>query len=407
LSPPTVVSSVLFCQNTTTNGQAQSSPIQAPPTQAEPRNTPERENALQLYHAGKFVAAMPLLEKLSADNPSDVVVKEAWAYSIGEYAATLNDPELRKKSRMRARTIALEAKKLGDNSQLLQVMLDMPEDGSEPTFSSRKDVDEVMKAAEADFARGDLDKARDGYLHALLLDPNNYDAALFIGDSYFKQHVNGSAGEWFARAIQIDPNRETAYRYWGDALVDLNQPAEARAKFIQAVVAEPYNRRSWMGLNSWAQHAKVQFNWVKLQDKSKVSIGEKGATITLDSAAQKDDPIAVAGWMTYAAVRLTWQQKKFKEVFPAQPTYRRTLSEEVDALHSMVIFLSRPENISKLNSSLAVLVKIDQAGFIEPFALLNRVNNDIAQDYAGYRTANREKIYGYLDQIVVPKAPAQ
>jgi hypothetical protein len=28
-----------------------------------------------------------------------------------------------------------------------------------------------MKAAEADFARGNLDKARDGYLHVLMLGP--------------------------------------------------------------------------------------------------------------------------------------------------------------------------------------------------------------------------------------------
>jgi hypothetical protein len=37
-----------------------------------------------------------------------------------------------------------------------------------------------MKAAEADFARGNLDKARDGYLHVLMLDPNNYAAAVFM-----------------------------------------------------------------------------------------------------------------------------------------------------------------------------------------------------------------------------------
>ena len=74
-------------------------------------------------------------------------------------------------------------------------------------------------SAEADFSRGELDKAREGYMRALLLDPNNYSAGLFTGDVLFNQHAYGDAGEWFARAIQIDPNRETAYRYWGDVLV--------------------------------------------------------------------------------------------------------------------------------------------------------------------------------------------
>jgi len=53
------------------------------------------------------------------------------------------------------------------------------------------------------------------------------------------------------------------------------------------------------------------------------------------------------------------------------------------------------------------LVQIDQAGFIEPFTLLNRANNDIAQDYATYRAAQRDKIYRYLDEFVVPKTPSQ
>lgn len=38
-----------------------------------------------------------------------------------------------------------------------------------------------MKGAEAEFVRGNYDKAREGYIRALLLDPNNYEAALFTG----------------------------------------------------------------------------------------------------------------------------------------------------------------------------------------------------------------------------------
>ena len=40
-----------------------------------------------------------------------------------------------------------------------------------------------------------------------------------------------------------------------------------------------------------------------------------------------------------------------------------------------------------------------------PFALLNRGDDEIAQDYAAYRAANRDKIYRYFDEFVVPKAP--
>jgi hypothetical protein len=50
------------------------------------------------------------------------------------------------------------------------------------------------------------------------------------------------------------------------------------------------------------------------------------------------------------------------------------------------------------------MVKIQDAGFMEPFVLLNRADNDIAQDYPAYRAANRDKVRTYLDAFVIPKA---
>jgi Tfp pilus assembly protein PilF len=97
-------------------------------------------------------------------------------------------------------------------------------------------VDDVMKAAEAHFSRGDLDQARDGYLHALLLEPTNYEATLFMGDTYFKQEQQASAGEWFARAVEINPHRETAFRYCGDSLSTVGKSVEAREKYIRAII---------------------------------------------------------------------------------------------------------------------------------------------------------------------------
>jgi tetratricopeptide (TPR) repeat protein len=182
-------------------------PVGPPPAQAAAKDDPERQQAIEVFNAGKYVEAMPLLEKLAVDHPEDATIKANWAFSVAAYAATLTDLDLRKKARIRARAIALQAQKQGANTATLRLVLEIPEDGSAPAFSDRKDVDDAMKAAEADFVRGDLDQARTGYLHSLLLDPNNYVAALFTGDVYFKQHVYASAGELFARAVQIDPNR--------------------------------------------------------------------------------------------------------------------------------------------------------------------------------------------------------
>ncbi len=272
-------------------------PPQASPSDSVPKNDSVRVNALELYRAGKMVQSMPLFENLCTTYPKDNAMWEAWEMTTLGYADTLSDPDQRKKTRALARSRLAKAKELGDNSNLLQIVLaNLPEDGGEGSYSASKEVNEIMQHAEADFARGDYDQAKDGYLHALLLEPKNYEAALFMGDVFFKQHENGSAGDWFARAIEIDPNRETAYRYWGDALSAMGKNAEAREKYIQAIVADPYNNRCWVGINQWAQRNKVKLNWVRLQDKSKSSTGEQGATITIDASIQKDDP-SLGAWL--------------------------------------------------------------------------------------------------------------
>lgn len=69
-------------------------------------------------------------------------------------------------------------------------------------------------------------------------------------------------------------------------------------------------------------------------------------------------------------------------IIPQRNKYRRTLREEADALHSMVMVLMEQKDFEKkkkdLDPALLQLVKIDQAGFIEPFALLNRADGEIA-----------------------------
>lgn len=389
------------------NGQA---PQSTTAPQATTKEDPARRRAEELYSQGRFVAAMPLFEALAADHPSDLAVREGWAWCLFQYAGTLPDPQQRKRVRARARTIAVEAKGLGDNSQLLQLMLEQPEDGgSEVAFSDSKEVDTAMKTAEADFSRGEFDKAREGYMRALLMDPNNYDAALFIGDVYFKQHVYGSAGEWFARAIQIDQDRETAYRYWGDALVAMGKEDEARSKFIEGIIADPYTRRSWTGLQNWLQRNKVELNNVRLKDRSSVTVKDgKNINITLDSSLGKDDPNTDA-WTSYGVGRAAWHSEKYEKEFPNIPRDRHTLQEEAHALSLMVTVLKEEKGyekkLPKLDPSLQALIKIQEAGFLEPFVLLNRADEGIAQDYPAYRAANGDTIRRYLDEFMVPKTP--
>lgn len=376
----------------------------------DPDTLAMRRKALDLYRQGKFVDAMPLLERLSVTHPNDYVLKEHWAYCILEYSATLTDPEARKKARIQARNLALEAQKGGDQSDLLQTLVAIPEDGSETKFSERADVNEGMKAAEADFARGDTDKAREGYKHVLELDPKNYEATLFIGDAYFKEKAYNAANEWFAKATQINPNRESAYRYWGDSLAMSGENNAARDKYIKAVLAEPYTRASWMALRQWANNAKQPFNGILLQNKSSAKAGASGAG-TLDDHTLDQTSTETAGWNAYNATRAAWKQSKFKKEFPNETTYRRSMKEEADALNSLVKVLE-PEATSEkkarlLDPTLLQLIEIDQKGLLDSFVLLNRADPEIAKDYPGYHSEHSDKLYQYMDEFVLPKGNTQ
>ena len=375
------------------------------------KSTADRSHAFELYQEGKMVEVMPLLEQLAAENPKDVAVIESWGVSILSYAQTLSDVELRKKARIRARSILLKAQALGDTSDLSQTLLrQIPEDGSFSGFSDKKEVDEAMQQAEADFARGDLDKARQGYMRAYLLDAKQYYAALFIGDTFFKQQQPVFAGEWFANAVRINPDVETAYRYWGDALLGKGDINEARSKYIEAIVADPYNQTAWTGLNNWLRRSGLKLSWMKLTDRVSVEVKDGKTNISLDSSLPKDDEVLTGGWLSYGLSRALWMREKFAKEYPSQTSYRHSLKEETESLHMLIAVsteIAAKKKRDLTGSDFGTLARIEKAGLLEPFVLLNRADNGIAQDYAGYRATSRDKIRQYLDQIAIPQLPSQ
>jgi tetratricopeptide (TPR) repeat protein len=229
-----------------------------------------RKKAMELYEQTKMMEALPLLEKVVAANPTDVVAVERLAFATLVKAIAAKKPDDQQQLRTRAQALAMRARDLGDDSDLLKSLLDALSQADKDVlkFSDRAEVDAAMREGESAFARGDFSKALKAYERALKLDPNQYEAALFSGDVYFKQKQMAKAGEWFERAIKINPDRETAYRYWGDALMADGKLDEARAKFVDAVIAEPYNRLSWAGLSQWANRARARLGHPRVDSPS-------------------------------------------------------------------------------------------------------------------------------------------
>ncbi len=374
------------------------------PRDAAGANDPERQQAFQLYHEHKMPEAATLLEKVVSKDPNDVAAHEALGVALAGRAATASDPEKARADRLEARKELLRAKELGDTSDLCRIMLaGLPESGEAPALSEKPEVNAFLQAGEAAFAAADWQKALTAYSSAWDLD-HSARAALYVGDTYFSLKDMDRAGEWYAKAIELEPNSETAYRYWGDALMEQGKMKEARAKYIDGVVADPYQAASVAGLRKWLTRNKVEFKKIPITLPQGPSVDKDGKkTITVD-ASMLDKSDAAAAWLTYSATRGVWQEGQFLKTFPQETSYRHSLAEEVDALGTVVLIYHQlaGDKPRKKDASLELLEKLTNDGLVEPFILLMHADAGIAKDYSAYRDAHRDKLVAFLDQYLVP-----
>jgi tetratricopeptide (TPR) repeat protein len=370
----------------------------------------KRQKAAELFEQGKRLEALPFLEELVQTNPKDDAMLVALAASLVDHAATLTDEEAAGKERLRARDLLDKAWDLGNTSPLAmnlsQLLRQLPASGA-IKFSDKPQVEQFMQAGEAAFSRRDFDEALKNYSKALELEPRNYTAALFTANTYDKQSEFAKAAKWYQHAVELDPNVETAYRYYADMLAIEGDMGQARAMLIQAAVAEPYNRVVWRELHAWAALNKTQINSIYVSIPAVPKDGEAaGAKLN-----PQEPPVVSTAWEAYRAVRTNWQQGgEFKKRFPEEKEYRHTLAEESEALLAAAKVLKkrredkRATELVRNDQTSSLLLKLYEAGLIEPYVLFSLGDAGIARDYAGYRASNRKKLEDYMDKFVVPQA---
>ncbi len=375
-------------------------------TYADASDRASRQKAMALFSEGKRLEALPLLEDLAQKNPKDDQVLVALAASLVEHAATLNDTGAAGQERFRARDLLQRAWGLGNTSPLAenlrQLLEELPASGA-IKFSDNPAVQQAMKAGEAAFARRDFDEALKDYSKALELEPSNYLAALFTGNTYDKQNNFPKAGEWYERAIQLDPNIETGYRYYADMLAKQGDMAKARAMLIHAAVAEPYNKIVWREIRAWATINRTAFNIVLVA----IPLPQKAAADPNRQAAE-----LLPAWGTYYLVKEEWKKGgRFQKQFPQEPEYRHSLPEESEALAAAAQALDKlkhdPTSSAQVagDPSASLLLMLRDAGLLDAYVLFSLGDDGIARDYNAYRSKNRDKLETYMDKFVMPPAP--
>jgi tetratricopeptide (TPR) repeat protein len=366
----------------------------------------EAANANQLYLAGELLEALPLYEDLAKVYPNEMLYQERLAGCLDAASLQASDPARQKALLTRMRDAARRAFQLGDKANVVQDMANFDPDAPD-TFAQGSPAQALMQEAEKAFAAADYQAAITKYAAAAEADPHLYLAPLHAGDAALMQRDLPAAARWYAQAIAIDPNQETGYRYWGDAILRLGNDSEsAREKYIDAIVAEPYNKYAWQGLQQWAVQQKAVLMSPKIERPAAPVVdakNPKNITINIDPAIALDKSNEGSfAWVAYSAKRALYLGDEFKKQFPNEKEYRHTLKEEDEAL-SLVVTVIREKKIApdKLDESLRNLLEVYDAGMLDCWILINGADEGITQDYPAYRDAHRQLLHDYIARFVV------
>lgn len=359
---------------------------------AKPTLEAERAKAMSFVDANRYLDAFPILEKIAPQLPNDVEVWTHYGVALASRSGTITDAAQRKAERKKAYDALSKARQLGtDNVIALSILDQLPPDGGDDDNLSSMDprVERALREGEGFFGRGEYDKAFLSYEKAYKIDPKNYEAILFMGDSLYAQKKFAESEPWFAKAAAVAPDREMAYRFWGDALLAQNKTKEATEKFIDAFIADPYTRNAWDNINKLTQKAGKQFDVMGIFPPGTDDFGGISVDVT-----KLSDADGTGLWRKYLETRDAWKKTVFKQRNLDAP-YRRSVKEESAALRAVADAgraAIKSGSLKNPHHSIANLIELADSDFLESYIFVFLSDQEIAQDFDAYRQANREKL---------------
>jgi hypothetical protein len=176
---------------------------------------------------------------------------------------------------------------------------------------------------------------------------------------------------------------------------------QARDRYVEAYITEPYSRFAISGISQWAQETNTPLAHPKIDIPVTVTFKDNGdPTINLDPAALNQDD-GSAAWIGYGATRTAWRKEKFAKAFPKETTYRHSLAEEADALRSVLEIATSDKKVKTLSPVLAKLKKLNDEGLLDAYLLMARADQGLAQDHPAYLASNRALLRRYVIEYVV------
>ena len=108
---------------------------------------------------------------------------------------------------------------------------------------------------------------------------------------------------------------------------------QARERYIEAFIVEPYNRMSHRGINQWSEITGKNLHHPDIE-VPEFTFDAKGKAVPKTAIAPKDP--SASSWLAYLATRESWKNAKFAKTFPKEKQYRHSLAEEAESLRAAV-----------------------------------------------------------------------
>lgn len=170
---------------------------------------------------------------------------------------------------------------------------------------------------------------------------------------------------------------------------------EALVRYIDAVIADPYNRIPRTMLSRFAQSQKLS------PPKREMRLPVMKIALEDGKVSLNQDPNTGALGLAYATARAKWLDTEREKYFPKEAKPRHSLHEEVYGLETFVavadeLVSTAPDQLKPWQGTLDTLKAVKAQGLLPAFVLLDRADADIVRDYPAYRMEHREKLVRYM-----------
>jgi tetratricopeptide (TPR) repeat protein len=269
----------------------------------------------------------------------------------------------------------------------------------------KPEAEASFNEAEKLFNAGKFTEAVPLYQQALNQDPGFTNAALYLGDAWFRQDAFDKAELFFRKATELEPNYARAWRFLGDCYGRMDRLKDAEHAALGAIAADPGDFTAWARLRQVREATSKpklnRYTWPKVQvpEVSRDTKGKDGVSVSL-SVPPGDRPEDHAA-MNYQLVRMLGSALAAQGSDSAKPggndsPCRAELSAWTSALE-LLDSVAKEKKKEPKDKAWLQLRAIKQAGELEAALLLLQYREAYRPEFEAWKKAHPGGVESFID----------